>query len=66
MVALTQSSSVSVSWKYNRAFNRGLPVPSRILDCVAAASELIALSPLKDNSVSLLFHALRAIQAKKR
>jgi hypothetical protein len=34
---------------------------------IAAASELIALSPLKDNSlVSLLFHALRAIQAKKR
>jgi hypothetical protein len=35
---------------------------------VAAASELIALSPLKDNShgVSLVFHALRAIQAKKR
>jgi hypothetical protein len=35
--------------------------------CVAAASELIALSPLKDNSIiSLVFHALRAIQAKKR
>jgi hypothetical protein len=34
---------------------------------IAAASELIALSPLKDNSiVSLIFHALRAIQAKKR
>jgi hypothetical protein len=34
---------------------------------VAAASELIALSPLRDNSlVGLLFHALRAIQAKKR
>jgi hypothetical protein len=34
--------------------------------CVAA-SELIALSPLRDNSlVGLLFHALRAIQAKKR
>jgi hypothetical protein len=34
---------------------------------IAAASELIALSPLKDNSIiSLLFHALRAIQAKKR
>ena len=27
MVALTQSSSVSVSWKYNRAFNRVLGVP---------------------------------------
>jgi hypothetical protein len=35
--------------------------------CVAAASELIALSPLKDNSlIQLLFHALRAIQGKKR
>jgi hypothetical protein len=34
---------------------------------IAAASELIALSPLKDNSIiSLVFHALRAIQAKKR
>jgi hypothetical protein len=34
---------------------------------IAAASELIALSPLKDNSiVGLIFHALRAIQAKKR
>jgi hypothetical protein len=34
--------------------------------CVAAASELIALSPLKDNSViQLLFHALKAIKAKK-
>jgi hypothetical protein len=34
---------------------------------IAAASELIALSPLRDNSlVALLFHALRAIQAKKR
>jgi hypothetical protein len=33
----------------------------------AAASELIALSPLKDNSIiGLIFHALRAIQAKKR
>jgi hypothetical protein len=33
---------------------------------IAAASELIALSPLRDNSlVGLLFHALRAIQAKK-
>ena len=27
MAALTQSSSVSVSWKYNRAFNRVLGVP---------------------------------------
>jgi hypothetical protein len=35
--------------------------------CVAAASELIAMSPLKDNSlIQLLFHALRAIQGKKR
>lgn len=35
--------------------------------CVAAASELIALSPLKDNSIiQLLFHVLRAIQGKKR
>jgi hypothetical protein len=34
---------------------------------IAAASELIALSPLKDNSIiSLVFHALRSIQAKKR
>jgi hypothetical protein len=34
--------------------------------CVAAASELIALSPLKDNSlIQLLFHALRAIKGKK-
>jgi len=34
--------------------------------CVAAASELIALSPLKDNSViQLVFHALKAIKAKK-
>lgn len=34
--------------------------------CVAAASELIALSPLKDNSlIQLLFHALKAIKAKK-
>jgi hypothetical protein len=33
---------------------------------LAAASELIALSPLKDNSIiQLLFHALRAIQTKK-
>ena len=33
---------------------------------LAAASELIALSPLKDNSViQLVFHALRSIKAKK-
>ena len=33
---------------------------------VAAASQLIALSPLKDNSIiQLVFHALKAIQAKK-
>ena len=33
---------------------------------VAAASELIALSPLKDNSViGLVFTALRAIKPKK-
>lgn len=33
---------------------------------VAAASELIALSPLKDNSIiQLVFHALRAIKGKK-
>ena len=33
---------------------------------VAAASELIALSPLKDNSViGLVFTALRAIKSKK-
>ena len=33
---------------------------------VAAASELIALSPLKDNSIiQLLFHALRSIKGKK-
>jgi len=33
---------------------------------VAAASELIALSPLKDNSiVQLVFHALRSIKGKK-
>ena len=33
---------------------------------IAAASELIALSPLKDNSViQLIFTALRAIKAKK-
>ena len=34
--------------------------------CVAAASELIALSPLKDNSIiQLVLHALKAIQTKK-
>jgi hypothetical protein len=34
---------------------------------IAAASELIALSPLKDNGIiGLIFHALRAIQSKKR
>lgn len=33
---------------------------------VAAASELIALSPLKDNSVvQLVFTALRAVKGKK-
>tara|TARA_S200002703_G_scaffold123221_1_gene109155 strand:- start:45 stop:194 length:150 start_codon:yes stop_codon:yes gene_type:complete len=33
---------------------------------LAAASEIIALSPLKDNSVvQLLFHALRSLKAKK-
>jgi hypothetical protein len=33
---------------------------------IAAASELIALSPLKDNSIiQLVFHALNAIKAKK-
>jgi hypothetical protein len=34
---------------------------------VAALSEIIALSPLRDNSIiGLVFHALRAIQTKKR
>jgi hypothetical protein len=34
--------------------------------CVAAASELIALSPLRDNSIiQLVFHALRAVKGKK-
>ena len=34
---------------------------------IAAASELIALSPLKDNSIiQLIFHALRSIQPGKR
>ena len=33
---------------------------------VAAESEIIALSPLRDNSViQLVFHALRSIKAKK-
>jgi hypothetical protein len=33
---------------------------------LAAASELIALSPLKDNSIiQLIFHALRSIKGKK-
>jgi hypothetical protein len=33
---------------------------------VAAASEIIALSPLKDNSViQLVFHVLRTLKAKK-
>ena len=33
---------------------------------IAAASELIALSPLKDNSlIQLVFHALRAVKGKK-
>jgi hypothetical protein len=33
---------------------------------VAAASEIIALSPLKDNSViQLIFTALRSLKAKK-
>ena len=33
---------------------------------VAAASEIIALSPLRDNSViQLVFHALRSLKAKK-
>lgn len=33
---------------------------------VAAASEVIALSPMRDNSViQVIFHALRALKAKK-
>ena len=33
---------------------------------IAAASELIALSPLKDNSIiQLVFHALRSLKGKK-
>ena len=33
---------------------------------IAAASEIIALSPLKDNSVvQLVFHLLRSLKAKK-
>ena len=34
---------------------------------IAAASEIIALSPLRDNSViQLVFHALRSIKPGKR
>jgi len=34
---------------------------------LTAASEIIALSPLKDNSViQLVFHALRSLKQKKR
>jgi hypothetical protein len=34
---------------------------------IAAASELIGMSPLKDNSIiQLVLHALNAIKAKKR
>jgi hypothetical protein len=34
---------------------------------VAAASELIALSPLKDNSIiQLIFHAIRSLKPGKR
>ena len=32
---------------------------------VAAASELIALSPLKNSIIQLVFHALRSIKGKK-
>jgi len=33
---------------------------------IAAASEIIALSPLRDNSVvQLVFHVLRSLKAKK-
>jgi hypothetical protein len=33
---------------------------------IAAISELIALSPLKDNSIiQLVFHALRSLKGKK-
>ncbi len=33
---------------------------------VAAASEIIALSPLRDNSlIQVVFHALRALKGKK-
>ena len=33
---------------------------------IAAASEIIALSPLKDNSViQIVFHALRSLKSKK-
>jgi hypothetical protein len=35
--------------------------------CVAAASELIALSPLKSNSIlQLMFQILNLLKAKKR
>ena len=34
---------------------------------VAAASEIIALSPLKDNSIiQLVFHALDSLKGKKK
>jgi flagellar biosynthesis/type III secretory pathway protein FliH len=34
---------------------------------IAAASEVIALSPMRDNSlVQLILHALRALKTKKR
>ncbi len=33
---------------------------------IAAASEIIALSPLKDNSIiQVIFHALNAVKGKK-
>lgn len=33
---------------------------------IAAASEVIALSPLRDNSlIQLIFHALKALKGKK-
>ena len=33
---------------------------------IAAASEIIALSPMRDNSViQVIFHALRALKGKK-
>jgi len=35
--------------------------------CVAAASELIGMSKLKDNSIiQLVFHVLNLLKAKKR